>query len=250
MTSYGIFAKYYDCLMADVDYAARADYLCAVFKRHELSGNALLDLACGTGNISVLLADAGFDVVGIDASPEMLSHAMVKADATANNPIFICQDMRRLDLFGTVNAAVCTLDGINHLPGRQAVLETFKGVSLFLEPGGLFVFDLNTPYKLAHTLSDNSFVYDYGDLYCVWQNSYNKKSKSCRFDLTFFENNEGSYYRSDESFSEKAYSTAQIKNMLEASGLLLEAVYDDPGFSEPTETSERILYVARKPDEH
>jgi ubiquinone/menaquinone biosynthesis C-methylase UbiE len=246
MTSYGIFAKYYDRLMQDVDYAARADYLCAVFKKHNLSGNALLDLACGTGNISFLLAKSGFDVIGVDASPEMLSHAMVKADAAAQNPIFICQDMRSLDLYGTVNAAVCVLDGINHLPSREAVLCTFKGVSLFLEPGGLFVFDLNTPYKLAHILSNNTFVYDYDDLYCIWQNSYNQKTKTCRFDLTFFEKYENTYYRNEESFSERAYSTAQIKNLLNASGLSLEAVYDDAGFLEPTGKSERLLYVARK----
>ena len=249
MASYGVFAKYYDRLMRDVDYAARADYLCAIFKKHALAGTntMLLDLACGTGNISFLLAKAGFDVIGVDASPEMLAHAISKADSDAHNPVFICQDMRRLDLYGTVKAAVCTLDGINHLTGREAVLESFKRVSLFLEPGGLFLFDLNTPYKLSHTLLDNTFVYDLGDLYCVWQNSYSKKSNVCRFDLTFFEKSGNTYLRSDEHFSEKAYSTAQIEKLLKLSGLTLEAVYDDMGFSEPKEDSERLIYVVRKP---
>jgi hypothetical protein len=154
--------------------------------------------------------------------------------------------MRSLDLYGTVAGAVCTLDGINHLTTAQSVKKAFESVSLFLERDGLFVFDLNTPYKIAHTLGGNVYVYDYDDIYCVWQNSYNVKSKLCRFDLTFFELVGGRYIRSDESFAERAYTTAQIKSWLEEAGMSLDAVYDDLGFDKPLDDSERLVYVARK----
>jgi ubiquinone/menaquinone biosynthesis C-methylase UbiE len=246
MKSYGVFAKYYDSLMSDVDYSARARYICEIFKRHNFEASSVLDLACGTGGISFELAKSGFEVIGVDASPEMLSQAANKAGADCQNPIFICQDMRGLDLYGTVSAAVCALDGINHLTNAQSVKKAFECVSLFLERGGLFVFDLNTPYKISHTLGDNAYVYDNDDVYCVWQNSYNAASRLCRFDLTFFEPDGGGYYRSDESFSERAYTTAQIKSRLEKSGLSLEAVYNDLSFEKPLENSERLVYVARK----
>jgi ubiquinone/menaquinone biosynthesis C-methylase UbiE len=250
MKSYGVFAKYYDTLISDVDYSARMNYIGEIFKKHEFAGKSVLDLACGTGSMSFELAKSGYDVIGVDASAQMLSQAVAKATAKAGancqNPIFICQDMCSLDLYGTVSATVCTLDGINHLTSPQSVKKAFASVSLFLERGGLFVFDLNTPYKIANTLSNNTFVYDYGDIYCVWQNSYNEKNKSCRFDLTFFESDGDCYFRSDESFSERAYTTAQIKRFLDGAGLSLEAVYDDLGFNGPQENSERLIYVARK----
>ena len=246
MKPYGVFAKYYDSLMSDVDYSTRAHYICEIFKRHNFEATSVLDLACGTGNISFELAKSGFDVIGIDASAEMLSQAAAKAGTNCQNPIFICQDMRCLDLYGTVSAAVCALDGINHLTNAQSVKKALDCVSLFLERGGLFVFDLNTPYKISQTLGDNAYVYDNDDVYCVWQNSYNAVSRLCRFDLTFFELGGDSYKRYDESFSERAYTTAQIKSWLEKSGLSLEAVYDDLGFEKPPEQSERLVYVARK----
>lgn len=246
MSSYGIFAKYYDTLMSDVDYSARARYICQIFKKHGLPGNSILDLACGTGNISFELAKSGFDVIGVDSSEDMLSIAAQKAGTCCQNPVFICQDMRSLDLYGTVAGAVCTLDGINHLTTPESVKKAFASVSLFLEKDGLFVFDLNTPYKIANILGDNAFVYDYDDIYCVWQNSFNKKTKRCRFNLTFFERVKDRYIRSDESFSERAHSTAEIKSWLEGAEMSLEAVYDDLGFDEERENSERLVYVARK----
>ncbi|HEX2938313.1 MAG TPA: methyltransferase domain-containing protein, partial [Ruminiclostridium sp.] len=232
MIPYSIFAKYYDTLMSDVDYDARTEYLCEIFKKHNLSGNSVLDLACGTGAVTYRLAEKGFDVIGIDLSEQMLSAAAAKSGCS-DNPVFICQDMRHLDLYGTVSAAVCVLDGINHLPSRKSVEAAFSKVSLFLEKGGLFVFDLNTPYKMENILGSNAFVYDYDNIYCVWQNCYSSKNKTCYFDLTFFENNGKQYNRYDESFSEHAYTTRQIQNALEAAGFSLEAVYDDMRFEKP-----------------
>lgn len=246
MKSYGVFAKYYDILMSDVDYKGRALYIREIFKRHGIASNIILDLACGTGKISFELAKAGFEVIGVDVSPDMLSQAMSKLGSKADNPVFICQDMQTLDLYGTVGAVVCTLDCINHLTSPVSVKKAFERVSLFLESGGLFVFDLNSPYKIAEILGNNSFVYDYGDIYCVWQNGYNPKSKLCNFDLTFFELDGDRYIRSDENFAERAYTTTQVEKYLKSAGLELEAVYDDMTFETPQTKSERIIYVARK----
>ncbi len=245
MKSYGVFAKYYDILMSDVDYKSRALYIKEIFHRHTIASNSVLDLACGTGKISFELAKAGFEVIGVDGSPEMLSQAMSKSD-NSDNPVFICQDMRFLDLYGTVGAAVCTLDCINHLTSPAFVKQAFERVSLFLESGGIFVFDLNSPYKIAEILGSNSYVYDYGKIFCVWQNSYNENSRLCHFDLTFFEQDGNRYIRSDENFSERAYTTAQMEKYLKSAGLELAAVYDDMTFDAPHEKSERIIYVARK----
>lgn len=247
MTPYSVFAAYYDELMADVDYAGRAAYLCEIFRRHGLQPHLLLDLGCGTGSFSLELARQGMEVIGVDRSPQMLSEASRKAGTTNGRALFICQDMRALDLYGTVDGAVCTLDGLNHITSSTDLGRVFSGVSLFLNPGGLFVFDLNTPYKFRHVLSDNVFVYDTDRVYCVWQNSLNVRTGLCRFDLTFFERQGETYRRSDESFSERAYTTRRIRGLLARAGLTLEAVYADLAFQPPQETAERAVYVARKP---
>lgn len=246
MTSYGIFAKYYDALMRDVDYAARTDYICKIFRKYGLCGNTVLDLACGTGAITYELVKRGFDVIGVDKSEQMLAEAVGKNGGMVQNPMFICQDMKNLDLYGTVSAAVSVLDGINHLDNCQSVKTAFSRVSLFLDKGGLFVFDLNSPYKIENTLGNNTFVYDLDEVYCVWQNSYDSKKRRCNFELTFFEFDGEHYTRSDESFSETVYSTDEIEKILVDSGFFLEAVYDDMCFQSPKEKSERLIYVARK----
>lgn len=247
MIPYGVFAAYYDKLMADVDYAGRAAYLNEIFRRHGLRPGLLLDLGCGTGSLSLEMVRQGLDVIGVDRSPQMLSEASRKAGSTNGRALFICQDMRALDLYGTVDAAVCALDGINHITSPKDLGRVFARVSLFLNPGGLFVFDLNTPYKFRHVLGNNAFVYDTDQVYCVWQNSLNTRTGLCRFYLTFFERQGEIYRRSDEQFSERAYSTDRIRRLLSQAGLILEAVYADRAFDPPQETAERAVYVARRP---
>lgn len=244
MTPYGILAGFYDTLMSDVDYKARTDYIKQIFERHGLAPKIVLDAACGTGNISFALKSMGYDVIGADLSADMLAVAMQKGGG--QNPLFLNQDIRKLDLFGTVDAAVCVLDGINHLLSPQSVTAAFSSIALFTVKGGLFVFDLNTPYKFEKILGNNTFVYDYDDIYCVWQNSFNAGRGICRFDLTFFIENRGSYGRSDENFCERAYTPRQIEKYLCKAGFRLEALYDDLSFHPPAADSERAVYVARR----
>jgi SAM-dependent methyltransferase len=246
MNSYSKFASYYDTLTMDVDYISYAKYIKQLFELHNLNPLLVLDLACGTGSLSFALEKLGYDVIGVDNSEQMLSKAFMKAQKTKSKTMFICQDMQELDLYGTVDAVVCSLDSINHLTTSQKVINTFKKVSLFLNPDGLFIFDINSEYKFKNILSDNTFVYDYDEVYCVWQNSYNSKTKLCRFDLTFFENNNEKYTRYDESFYEREYSQKNIEKYLSESGLFLENIYEENTINKPNNESHRLIYVVRK----
>jgi SAM-dependent methyltransferase len=246
MNAYSRFAKYYDILTQDIDYISYAKYIKQLFELHNSNPFLILDLACGTGSLSFALEKMGYDVIGIDNSEQMLSHAFAKVTKYKSKAMFICQDMQNLDLYGTVDAVICSLDSINHLISPQKIINTFKKVSLFLNPDGLFIFDINSEYKFKSILSNNTFVYDYDEVYCVWQNSYNHKTKLCRFDLTFFENNKEKYTRYDESFYEKAYSQKNIKKYLSESGLVLENIFEENTINVPDDESQRLIYVVRK----
>lgn len=247
MKPYSVFARYYDALMTDVDYKAQAAYLGRLFARFGLAPRLLLDLGCGTGSLMRELLALGYEAVGVDESEEMLSAA---AEKLGGDPraVLVCQPMQAIDLYGTVDAAVCLLDGINHLTDPRQVREAFRRVSLFLNPGGLFVFDLNSPRQFETVLADNAFVYDCGDVYCVWQNSFTKKTGLCRFGLTFFERDGALYRRSGESFSERSYRLPRVEKWLREAGLEPLAVFDGFGFGQAREDSARLLLVARKPE--
>ncbi|MFT8888362.1 MAG: class I SAM-dependent methyltransferase [Ethanoligenens sp.] len=247
MSAYDVLGRYYDLLMQEVDYEARADYLLTVMERHGVKPGTVLDLACGTGCLSAALARRGCEVVGVDASEQMLALAAEKAEGLPKGRLlFLWQEMGELDLYGTVNAAVCTLDGINHLLTEEDVRQAFERVSLFLEPGGVFVFDVNTPYKFANILGNNTFVYDYDEIYCVWQNAFDRESGVCEFLLTFFEPEGALYRRQEEVFAERAYADDRLRTLLSDAGMTPLACYADLSFDAPGKTEQRAVYVARK----
>ena len=167
--SYGVFSEFYDALTANVSYDTVSQVLSSLLTRYGKSRGLLLDLACGTGSVSVRMAQKGYEVIVVDLSPEMLSEAQNKAYSAGQNILFLCQDMTKLDLYGTVDAAVCTLDGLCHLPDEESVFAALRKVSLFMNPGGVFLFDINSVYKHRGVLGNNTFVYDTDDVYCVWQ---------------------------------------------------------------------------------
>ena len=247
MSSYAAFADYYDALTQNVDYNGYADYLCQILERQHHDPGITLDLACGTGSLTLALYDRGLDVYGIDGSPDMLSVAQQKAAEQEKQILFLCQKMQSIDLYGTVNTVFCVLDSINHLTAEQDVRKTFQRVSLFLEPGGYFVFDVNTAYKHREVLGDNVFVYDTDDVYCVWQNQYLADSQEVEITLDFFAQEDGAYYRSSEQFRERAYDPAVLEQMLTAAGLETVTVYDALSFDPPKPDSQRLVFVTRKP---
>ncbi len=241
--NYDLFAEYYDELMCDVDYPARAGYIDGIIRKYKPDAHLLVDLACGTGSLTVRLAAMGYDVIGVDLSENMLSKAREKSDGSI---LYLCQSMQELDMYGTIDAFVCTLDSLNHIENREQLLLAFSRVSLFMEPDGVFVFDMNTPYKHEHILGDNAFVYETEDVYCVWQNEY---CGDGRVDIAldfFVQQPDGRYIRESEDFSETAYSTGDIERMLRESGLRLLSVYDDMTLDPPNPKSERIVFVAGK----
>ncbi len=242
---YNSFSEYYDALMQNVGYKERCDYIMQIFERLRHDMGLSLDLACGTGSLTVELKKRGVDVYGIDASYDMLSHARDKAEENDLDILFLCQKMQAIDLYGTIDTCVCTLDSINHLTKESDVQKTFERVSLFMNKGGYFLFDANTVYKHQNVLCDNTFVYDTDDVFCVWQNSL-RENNIVDIELDFFEREGRVYYRTEEKFSERAYSCEQLSAMLENAGFEVVHVYADMTFDAPEEDEQRVVFVAKK----
>ena len=244
--SYDDFSRFYDLLTDNVEYEKRADYFCRLLSLCGIKEGILLDLGCGTGNMSFAMADRGFDVIGVDSSVGMLNAAQQKMFESGKRILLLNQNMQEIDLYGTIDCAVCVLDGINHLANENEVKQTFAKVSLFMNKGGAFAFDVNTIYKHKNVLADNVFVYEPENVYCVWQNNYNEKDNSVDISLDFFEEEDGVYYRSSENFTEKVYELSDIKNWLEESGFEVVGIYDDMTTDDFKPDSERAVFLARK----
>lgn len=251
MTGYSAFSQYYDVLTENIDYRARAEYFEKIIRRFGgKKGGILLDLACGTGSLSEEMARLGYDVIGVDSSEEMLSMALDKKFESGLPIQYLCQDMTRLDMFGTIDVTICALDSLNHLESLSDIKSAVEKVSLFCEPGGLFIFDMNTPYKHKNILADKTYVYDMEEVFCVWQNEYTGDSDNrVNIYLDFFEKTDGEnelYSRSGEDFSEIAFDKAIIEDILSGAGFELLAEYDYDSDELPSEKSEKIVYAAKK----
>jgi len=251
------FAEFYDALTRNVQYPERArriDFLIKKYLRTETEGRLLLDLACGSGSLSEELAKLNYDVIAVDNSPAMLNQAMLKK-LKSNLPIqYLCQDMKNLDMFGTIDITVCMLDSLNHLNTPEEIQQVMNRVSLFAQAGGLFIFDMNTLYKHHEILNNKIFLYDTEQVFCTWENRLHEDTVEMQ--LTFFAHNEesDSYYRSDEFITETAYPVTLIESMLQQAGLNLLAEFDaDQNLDSPellapvSEKTERILFIAQKP---
>ena len=239
---YEAFAGYYDFLTKNIDYKELAEYYDGLNVKFGGKRGIMLDLACGTGSLSVVLRDMGYDVIGTDISSEMLSVAVSKSHEGIE---YLCQDMTELDLYGTIDGTICSLDSINHLEDITDVKKAFAKVSLFSNPGALFMFDVNTLYKHEKILGDNTFVYDTDEVYCVWQNEYHGDGVTDIF-LDFFEERDGVYYRYSDDFTETAYKREDIDELLIETGFEIVACYEYLTEKEPSETSEKLTFVARK----
>ncbi len=242
---YNSFSQYYDALMQNVGYDKRCEYILEIFKRLDHDMGLSLDLACGTGSLTVELKKRGVDVYGIDASYDMLSYAREKAEENNLDILFLCQKMQSIDLYGTIDTCVCTLDSINHLTKIEDVQKTFDRVSLFMNKGGYFLFDANTIYKHKKVLADNTFVYDTDDVFCVWQNSL-LENNVVEIELDFFEREGNVYYRTEEKFSERAYSDEELTAMLIKAGFEVVERFSDMSFENPKESDQRVIYIAKK----
>ncbi len=243
---YGVFSLYYDSLTGDVNYESSADFLCRVFEKYDRLPTLLLDVGCGTGGFSLCFAQKGIEVIGADPSVSMLEIAQQKAKEKGLDILFLNQSGQELDLYGTVDGAVACLDTVNHVTEKRELIKFFKKVSLFLEKDRLFVFDANTIYKHQAVLGDNCFVFEKENLYCVWQNFYDKKRKITDICLDFFINESESYIREHEEFCERAYSDNELIKMLTKSGFKVLDILGENSFSKPKKNEERQIFVCRK----
>ena len=246
MADYDAFSFCYDRFTEDVDYSFRVNRLLELFEKYDKKPTLLLDLACGTGNFSFPLAERGIDVIGVDCSEGMLAAAISKLPEGSTNPLFLNQYAEQLELYGTVDGAISMLDSLNHITDYENFLAAIERVSLFLEKGRLFIFDLNTPYKHKEVLGDNTFVREDETAFCVWQNEYDGENTVDIYLDFFVENKNGGYERLSESFSEVAYTNEQVITALEGAGLEIVATLDDMTENPPNEKSERITYIVRK----
>ena len=245
--SYSSFAAFYDSLQSDVMYEQRAGYIAKLFKKYDRLPTQLLDVACGTGGFSLQFAKMGMSVTAADPSPEMLSVAQKKASATDLDIMLVCQSARDTKLPYAVDGAVCCLDSINHIIDKRELKASFRAVAAAVKDGGLFIFDVNTPFKHRNILSGNTFVIENDDVYCVWQNSDCEKNGIVGICLDFFgKDADGKYIRTTEEFAERAYTYEEIRGMLEPAGLEVVAVLGDMSFKAPKACDERVIYVTKK----
>ena len=244
--SYSSFANVYDELTFNVDYQKRADYIAAILKDNKIEDGLLLDLACGTGSLSVEFAKKGFDVIATDYSADMLMQAQNKAYDECVNIMFLCQKMQETDLYGTVRAIVCSLDSINHLESIDEVRKTFSVLKNFIDDGGIMIFDVNTLYKHRCILGNNTFIYDEKNVYCVWQNRLFQDDCTVGINLDFFVKNGDVYERFNENFKEVAFSDEELTEVVESEGFKVIKRYADLSCSAPVEDTERVYYVVRR----
>lgn len=244
---YDLLAPFYDAINADISYSDWADFIEKIFNKECKSRPELvLDLGCGTGKMTLELASRGYDMTGIDISAEMLDIAREQAEIGGYDILWLSQDMREFELYGTVDSAVSCLDCINHLTKPSDVKKTFELMHNYLIPDGIFVFDINGEAKFENIYADRSYVMEEDGGVCIWQNYYDKKTKLCDFYITLFEEcSDGRYERYDDEQRERMYTVSEMRKMLLASGFEFIGAYSDFDFNEATDNSERIYIAAR-----
>ena len=243
MSSYNRLAFSYDALTRDVDYEKRADYIEKLFKRSHVPVKLVLDLACGTGSMTEILARRGYEMIGADGSEDMLAVAAGKCAGTSGiKPIFLHQDMRRLDLYGTVDAVICCLDSINYITDINGLRETFRRVHLFLATGGVFVIDINSESKLRG-LDGQMFIDEDDETFCVWRASFRAKSRICTYGMDIFTRDKDKWERSQEEHRERAWSVEELSQRLTEAGFEDIRTFGDLKFRAPKANEQRIFFA-------
>jgi len=245
---YSGFASIYDRLMQDIPYQGWVDYLGRLFERHEIRPGDILDIGCGTGNVTIPLAEMGYNLTGIDISPEMLAVAEEKARSKGLKIKWIQQDMKEMDL-GSLqfDLVVSMTDSLNYLQGEQELRQVFTGVKALLRSGGWFVFDLNSYYKIQEVFGNHVFTLLEDDIAYIWENTFDHDTNACLINLTFFvRERDGKYRRFSEQHREMGYETDKVCDLLAESGFRVEAVYAEGTFKGPGGKTERIYFVARR----
>ncbi len=270
MEAYTDFAGVYDTFMDNTPYQEWADFLTELIEKYGISKkrqgadeagsgsiqeeilnsekNLVLDLGCGTGTLTELLYQKGFDMVGVDSSEDMLNVAFAKREDSGSEILYLCQDMRELDLYSTVGTVVCVCDSINYLLEADEVEDTFKLVNNFLYPGGIFVFDFNTVYKYEQVIGDTTIAENREECSFIWENFYHEKEQINEYDLTIFvkETESGLFRRFTETHFQRGYSLEEMESLVKKAGMEMVLALDADTHKAPTKESQRIYMLARE----
>lgn len=248
MEAYSGFAEVYDLFMDNIPYEEWTDYVKELLAEEGIQEGILLDLGCGTGSGTELLAKAGFDMIGVDNSEEMLEIAMEKRAESGLDILYLLQDMREFELYGTVKGVVSICDSMNYLLDDEDLEDVFALVHNYLDNEGIFIFDMNTRYKYEKILADNTFAEDREESSFIWENFYDAEEEINQYDLSLFVREEdGRYRKYEETHLQRAYEQKRVEELIKESGLELLHVYDAFTKKSPAEDSERIYFVCRRP---
>nr|WP_297872804.1 class I SAM-dependent methyltransferase [uncultured Blautia sp.] len=250
MSSYESFARVYDLFMDNIPYQEWCGYLTGLLKECGVTEGLVLELGCGTGNVTRLLAGEGYDMIGVDNAPDMLEIAMEKKEADQQDILYLLQDMREFELYGTVKAVVSICDSMNYIIEEEDLLQVFRLVNNYLDPKGIFIFDMNTEYKYREILGENTIAENREDASFIWDNFYDEEGQINEYDLALFipEEIQGEtlYRKYEEVHYQRAYSLETVKNLLEQAGMEFVTVYDAFTHDAPQEYSERVYIIARE----
>lgn len=237
----------YDLFMDETPYKAWGEWIINRLKEYKIDGGLVLDLGCGTGTITEYLAAAGYDMIGLDASGEMLNVAISKKEKSGADILYLCQDMREMELYGTVAAVISVCDSINYVTEPEELTEVFRLVNNYLDPEGLFLFDFNTDYKYRECIGDRTIAENREEGSFIWENSYDTESRINEYALTVFRPTEdGLYEKIEELHYQRGYTLWEIKELLKEAGLVFIKAYDGETYEEAGEKSERIYVLAKE----
>ena len=249
MDAYTDFAQVYDTFMDNVPYGNWADFLTERMAREGIRDGLVLDLGCGTGTLTELLAEKGYDMIGVDASEEMLNVAMEKRERSGRDILYLLQDMREFELYGTVRAVVSICDSMNYILTYEDLVQVFRLVNNYLDPQGIFIFDFNTEYKYREVLGDRTFAEEREECSFIWDNYYDEEQGINEYELTLFVQSQEDpklYRKYQEAHYQKAYTLEKIKNLIERAGLRYLTAYDAYTRDVPMYDSERICVIAQE----
>jgi ubiquinone/menaquinone biosynthesis C-methylase UbiE len=247
MDAYTGFAEVYDLFMDNVPYEEWSRQIVEILKEYGIGGGLVLDLGCGTGNMTELLAKAGYDMIGVDASEEMLELAMAKKEQSGSDILYLLQDMREFELYGTVRSVISVCDSINYITEEEDLLQVFRLVNNYLDPEGIFLFDMNTVYKYETLLGENTIAENREESSFIWENYYDREEKINEYDLTLFVREEdGRYRRYEETHYQKSYELSRVLELLREAGMEVLKACDSETGETPVATTERIYIIARE----
>lgn len=264
MEAYTSFASVYDTFMDNVPYEEWGEYIYSLLCRYGVRDGIVLDLGCGTGTMTEILAGYGYDMIGVDNSEDMLELAMEKRIASGYDILYLLQDMREFELYGTVRAVVSVCDSVNYITEPEELAGVFRLVNNYLDPGGIFLFDFNTEYKYREVMGDCTIAEDRGPCSFIWDNCYYEEERINEYDLTLFiregtapgqnegaeeddtEENGALYRKYTETHFQRGYTLEEIRELLSSAGLIFQAAYDMDTREAAGETSERICVIARE----